>query len=251
MSFKLSRTRVTGLRNEFCGLNSGAWIWKLDRFLAQQSAAPDGKRRRRYKSCDPRRRIRRRSTGRSERIDHRQPVEDDLAVLHIFGVEYFAIFKQREGNDARIVEPESVVFGDTACFLVDFKRQWHDFAERLHIAQEDVDLRPRKPHFPAHDERNLVHYLRADDGHRSPLRNQRLGPVSLRDVAGEQIGNHIAIDGKSRRRLNRHSAFPLSLSDSRSNLKSAGSRPRYLRRRSIRSATVGFLLTENAPDCST
>ena len=35
--------RFTGHRKEFCKLNSGAWIWTVDRFLAQQSAAPDGK----------------------------------------------------------------------------------------------------------------------------------------------------------------------------------------------------------------
>jgi hypothetical protein len=35
--------RFTGSRKEFCELNSGAWIWTVNRFLAQQSAATDGK----------------------------------------------------------------------------------------------------------------------------------------------------------------------------------------------------------------
>jgi hypothetical protein len=35
--------RFTGSPKEFCELNSGAWIRTVDRFPAQQSAAPDGK----------------------------------------------------------------------------------------------------------------------------------------------------------------------------------------------------------------
>lgn len=68
-------------------------------------------------------------------------------MFHVFAVEHFATFKHRERDDARIVEPEFVMFGKPACFLVDFQRQWHDLAELRHIAQEDVDLLPREPIF--------------------------------------------------------------------------------------------------------